>query len=147
MINRLAVIGVGLIGGSLSRALRVAGEVGEVVGCGRSAANLERAVALGVIDRFSHDPAQAVMGADMVFIAVPLGAMRQTFSAIKDHLLADAVVTDADIDGSEPRFSFGDRQCAAILGAEVGGDVVQADFGKFALAARDAHDFRSTRSQ
>jgi prephenate dehydrogenase len=94
MIRRLAVIGVGLIGGSLARALRAAGEVAEVVGCGRSAANLERAVELGVVDRFSHDPAAAVTGADMVFLAVPLGAMAPVFTAIKDHLAEDAVVTD-----------------------------------------------------
>ena len=94
MIERMAVIGVGLIGGSLARALRAAGEVGEVVGCGRSAPNLEKAVELGVIDRFSHDPAQAVQGADMVFIAVPLGAMQETFAAIKGHLRDDASITD-----------------------------------------------------
>ncbi|MCG6863427.1 MAG: prephenate dehydrogenase/arogenate dehydrogenase family protein [Chromatiaceae bacterium] len=94
MIERLTVIGVGLIGGSLARALRVAGEVREVIGCGRSAANLERAVDLGVIDSFTRDPAQAVRGADMIFIAVPLGAMRSTFAAIRNHLRDDAVVTD-----------------------------------------------------
>ena len=94
MIERLTVIGVGLIGGSLARALRAAGEVGEVVGCGRSASNLERAVELGVIDRFSQHPAEAVAGADLVFLAVPLGAMRDTFSAIKGHLRCDAVLTD-----------------------------------------------------
>ena len=94
MIDRLAVIGVGLIGGSLARALRVAGEVGEVVGCGRSAANLETALELGVIDRFSQDAAEAVRGADMVFIAIPLGAIRDTFIAIRDGLRDHAVVTD-----------------------------------------------------
>jgi len=94
MIERLAVIGVGLIGGSLARALRAAGEVGEVVGCGRSTANLEQAVDLGVIDRFSHNPAEAVAGADMVFLAVPLGAMQASFAAIKGHLRDDAVLTD-----------------------------------------------------
>ena len=68
-IKRLTVIGVGLIGGSLARALRLAGFVGEVVGCGRSLANLHRAIELGVIDRYCQDPAQAVAGADLVFIA------------------------------------------------------------------------------
>jgi prephenate dehydrogenase len=94
MIERLAVIGVGLIGGSLARALRGAGAVGEVIGCGRSAANLETASRLGVVDRFTHDPAEAVVGADMVFVAVPLGAMRDLFGAIKGGLREDAVVTD-----------------------------------------------------
>ncbi len=76
MIGRLAIIGVGLIGGSLARALRAAGAVGEVVGCGRALPNLEKARELGVIDRFTQAPAEAVAGADMVFVAVPLGAMR-----------------------------------------------------------------------
>ncbi|MGB5831985.1 MAG: prephenate dehydrogenase/arogenate dehydrogenase family protein, partial [Thiohalocapsa sp.] len=79
MIERLAIIGVGLIGGSLARALRAAGMVGEVVGCGRSAENLELAFDLGVIDACTRDPAVAVKDADMVLLAVPLGAMRATF--------------------------------------------------------------------
>ena len=90
MIERLAVIGVGLIGGSLARALRVAGAVGEVVGCGRQRANLERALALGVVDRYSHDIGDAVAGADMVFIAVPLGAVADCFAALRGRLRADA---------------------------------------------------------
>ncbi len=94
MIRRLAIIGVGLIGGSLARALRQAGWVQEVVGCGRGRSNLERALKLGVIDRFSHDPAEAVEGADMVFLAVPLGAMTGVFQAIAPVLASDAVVTD-----------------------------------------------------
>ncbi|NEV63758.1 prephenate dehydrogenase [Thiorhodococcus minor] len=94
MIERLSIIGVGLIGGSLARALRAVGQVGEVVGCGRSGPNLEKAVELGVIDRFTHDPGEAVVGADVVFLAVPLGAMRGALSAIKDRLDASAVITD-----------------------------------------------------
>ncbi len=69
MIERLAVIGVGLIGGSLARALRAADRVGEVVGCGRSLENLELAVELGVIDAYAQDAAAAVDGADLVFVA------------------------------------------------------------------------------
>jgi prephenate dehydrogenase len=94
MIERLAIIGVGLIGGSLARALREAGAVGQVVGCGRALANLERARELGVVDRVTQDPAEAVEGADMVFVAVPLGAMRGVFEAIRDRLDPAAVVTD-----------------------------------------------------
>ncbi|MEO5342385.1 MAG: prephenate dehydrogenase/arogenate dehydrogenase family protein [Gammaproteobacteria bacterium SHHR-1] len=94
MIRRLAVIGVGLIGGSLARALRRVGQVGEVVGCGRGLGNLQRAQELGVIDRYSQDPAEAVVGADMVFVAVPLGAMASTFAALQGHLQEGAVVTD-----------------------------------------------------
>ncbi len=94
MIKRLAIIGVGLIGGSLARALRAAGAVGEVVGCGRALPNLEKALELGVVDTFTQDPAEAVAGADMIFVAVPLGAMRGVFEAIRDHLHPQAIVTD-----------------------------------------------------
>ena len=95
MIDRLCVIGVGLIGGSLARALREAGFCGEVVGAGRNPDHLRQAVELGVIDRFETDPGRAVAGADMVLIAVPLGAMESAFSTIAGHLAPGAVVTDA----------------------------------------------------
>ena len=94
MIRRLTVIGVGLIGGSLARALRQAGAVGEIVGCGRSRDNLEKARALGVIDRYSQSVAEAVAGADMVFLGVPLGAMKSVMEQLRDHLAPDAVITD-----------------------------------------------------
>lgn len=94
LIQRLCIIGVGLIGGSLARALRDAGEVGEVVGCGRGEDNLQAAARLGVIDRYVTDPAQAVRGADVVVIAVPLGAMEPVLRAIVPGLSTDAVVTD-----------------------------------------------------
>jgi prephenate dehydrogenase len=125
MIRRLAVIGVGLIGGSLARALRAAGCVGEVVGCGRSAANLERALELGVIDRWSHDPAQAVAGADLVFVAVPLGTMGQVFGAIRDALAPDAVVTDGgSVKGSvvlDARAAFGQVPPRLVPGHPIAG--------------------------
>uniref|UniRef100_UPI0025EE3AA4 prephenate dehydrogenase n=1 Tax=uncultured Thiocystis sp. TaxID=1202134 RepID=UPI0025EE3AA4 len=94
MIERLAIIGVGLIGGSLARALRAAGAVREVVGCGRALPNLEKAQALGVIDRFTQAPAEAVADADLIFVAVPLGAMRGVFDAIRAHLQPETVITD-----------------------------------------------------
>ena len=94
MIERLAVIGVGLIGGSLARALRGAAMVREIIGYGRSLPNLERARELGVIDRFSPDLGKAVEGADLVFVSVPLGAMRGVFEAIRDRLSPEAILTD-----------------------------------------------------
>jgi prephenate dehydrogenase len=93
-INKLAIIGVGLIGGSLAIALRQAGVVRQIVGCGRGKANLEKAVELEVIDEFTHDVAEAVSGADLVFVAVPLGAMKTVFKSMAAHLKPDAVVTD-----------------------------------------------------
>ena len=95
MIERLCIIGVGLIGGSLARALRDAGFCQQIVGAGRSAENLQKAVELGVIDSYTTDLAQAVRGADMVLVAVPLGAMQSVFSSIQGQLADGAVVTDA----------------------------------------------------
>ena len=94
MIERLCVIGVGLIGGSLARALRDAGHVREIVGASRNPVHLQRAVELGVIDRFDTDLASAVQGADMIFVSVPLGAMGAVFRSIRDALTDGAVVTD-----------------------------------------------------
>ncbi len=94
LIRRLAVIGVGLIGGSLARALRKVGEVDEVVGCGRGRPNLEKALELGVIDRYTQDIGEAVRGADLVFLSLPLGAMGAAFDAMRDQLDPAAVVTD-----------------------------------------------------
>jgi prephenate dehydrogenase len=94
MIRKLAIIGVGLIGGSMARALREEGVVQEVVGCGRGKANLDKAVELGVIDHYSHEIEKAVRGADFVVLAVPLGAMQASFEALQDVLAEDAVVTD-----------------------------------------------------
>ena len=94
MIHRLCIVGTGLIGGSLARDLRRLGKVDEVVGSSRHAANLKRAVALGVIDRFDVDVSRAVAGADMIVVAVPLGATRGVFERIRDAVDEAAVITD-----------------------------------------------------
>jgi prephenate dehydrogenase len=94
MISKLVVIGVGLIGGSLACALRKAGEVERVVGVGRGIANLEQAVALGVIDSYSQDAAQAVADADMVVIGATLGSTADILARIAPALEPHAIVTD-----------------------------------------------------
>lgn len=94
LLNRLCIIGVGLIGGSLARALKQAHAVSEIVGAGRREANLRKAVELGVIDRYETDPAAAVRGADLVLLAVPLGAIRPVLSAIAAHLPEHCVISD-----------------------------------------------------
>jgi len=94
LIKRLCIIGVGLIGGSFARALRRAGVVDEIVGSGRDAEHLAEAVRLGVIDRFDTDPAVAVQAADMVVLAVPMGAMQSVLAQIKQHLSPDCMITD-----------------------------------------------------
>ncbi|MFK5913786.1 MAG: prephenate dehydrogenase/arogenate dehydrogenase family protein [Woeseiaceae bacterium] len=94
MINKLCIIGVGLIGGSLARALKKVGAVAEVVGAGRDVAHLEKAKALGVIDSFETDISLAVKGCDMVVVAVPLCAMTSVFEKIASSYHDDMVVTD-----------------------------------------------------
>ena len=94
IINKICIIGVGLIGGSLARALKKAGAVGEVVGSGRDVAHLEKAKALGVIDRFETDVSLAVKGCDMVVVAIPLGAMQSVFEKIAPVITDDMVITD-----------------------------------------------------
>lgn len=93
-LKRLCIIGVGLIGGSLARALREADAAGEIVGAGRGRTTLKRAVELGVIDRFETDPGAAVRDADMVVVAVPLKAIRPVLASIAGHLPPNCVLTD-----------------------------------------------------
>lgn len=95
MIKKLVIFGVGLIGGSLALALRQAGYCETIVGCSRNVAHLQKAVDLGVIDTFTLDPQAAVHGADMVLLAVPMGAMGELLQQMKPALAADAILTDA----------------------------------------------------
>lgn len=95
MLRQLTIIGIGLIGGSLARALKRAGACARVIGCARTEVDLQRAVELGVIDDYRMEPAAACAGSDMILIAVPLGAMEPVLRAMSGHLSADAVMTDA----------------------------------------------------
>ncbi len=94
MIQRLCIVGVGLIGGSLAKDLRRLGQCGEIIGCSRKRENLERARELSIIDAYYLDPAKAVEGADMVVLAVPLGAMAAVLEAMRPGLAAGTVLTD-----------------------------------------------------
>ncbi|MFA5626834.1 MAG: prephenate dehydrogenase/arogenate dehydrogenase family protein [Thiohalomonadaceae bacterium] len=94
MIQQLCIIGVGLIGGSLARALKAAGAVSQVIGCGRDPVQLQQALELGVIDRAELDPVVAVQAADVVVLAVPVGAMGGVLRIIAPHLAADTILTD-----------------------------------------------------
>ena len=94
LINKLCIIGVGLIGGSLARALKKSHAVAEVIGVGRDVAHLEKAKSLGVIDKFDTDVTSAVKGCDMVVLAVPLGAMQSVFEKIAPVLADEMIITD-----------------------------------------------------
>ncbi len=94
-INKLVVIGVGLIGGSFALALKKARVVKQVVGVGRSRKNLQIAMRRGIIDQAETDMARAVADADLVLIGAPVGQMPGIFARIAPVLPPGVVVTDA----------------------------------------------------
>ena len=94
LFRRVAVIGVGLIGGSFALALKRARACGHVVGAGRSKANLALAKRRGIIDSIAASPAEAARDADLVLIATPVSHFEKIFSAIRDNLGKNALVTD-----------------------------------------------------
>ena len=94
VITTLAVIGVGLIGGSFCRALKTAGVVQRVIGYDQNPVNLADALRLGVIDEAAPDCTTAVSCADVLFLAVPVRAMTAVVAACAPHLPFGCVVTD-----------------------------------------------------
>jgi prephenate dehydrogenase len=92
--KRVAIVGVGLIGGSFALALRRAGAAGSIVGVDRDAEALERATALGVIDTAAQSPSEATRGAELVVVAVPVRAVGGALHDIGLALDPGAVVTD-----------------------------------------------------
>ncbi len=94
MIKHLTIIGVGLIGSSLSLALKKSAYVERVTGCGSSIETLQKGVELGVIDAFDASMSAAVNHADVVVLAVPLGAMAAVMKDIKPGLSDHTVITD-----------------------------------------------------
>ena len=94
MIQRLGLSGVGRIGGSLARALRHRGLVGEIIGIDADPSNLAIAKKQRLVDHVSPSIAAAVTGADWVVIATPVGAMLTIFSALRPSWRDDVVYTD-----------------------------------------------------
>jgi prephenate dehydrogenase len=136
---RVAVIGVGLIGGSFALALKAARACGSVVGIGRSAANLEDARRLGIIDAVGTDAA----GADLVLVAAPVAQCAAIFTSLAPVLKPGAIVTDA---GSTKRDVV--AAARAGLGAKLGQFVPGhpiAGAEKSGAAAASAELFRQRR--
>lgn len=136
--ERAAIVGVGLIGGSLALAARAAGLIGEVVGLGRSAANLDVARQRGIIDHAVQDPA-AIGPVDLVVLAVPVRSTARMAAALLPHLRPGTVVTDVGSVKGEVV-----AQCEAALPADrpfVGGHPI-AGSERAGAAAADAGLFR-----
>ena len=90
----VSIVGVGLIGASLGLALKGAGVVREVIGVGRSSANLDQAKKMGAIDRVA-DLAEAVQSSQWVVLCVPVAQMRSIFAQLEPHLGSNTLITDA----------------------------------------------------
>lgn len=93
--ERVAVIGVGLIGGSFSLALKEKKLCGHIIGVGRSPANMKLALERGAINSIEADAGEAVRDADFVFLAVPVAQFSGVIRSIKKTLKPGAIVTDA----------------------------------------------------
>src|SRR5690606_4916640 len=92
--DRIALIGIGLIGSSLARVIRREGLAGEIVISTRSAETLTRSEELHLGDRYVADAAEAVRDADLVIISVPVGSSETVARQIAPNLKAGAIVTD-----------------------------------------------------
>lgn len=110
MIERLAIVGVGLIGGSFARALRAAGAVKTIVGSDADQANLEQARTLGIVDEAASSAAEAVRNAQVVFIAVPTCSIPAVVGEIARSLAAGCIVTDGGSVKTEIV-----RECEALM--------------------------------
>ena len=95
MLDKVVIVGVGLIGGSFARALRHAGVVGHLVGVGRSQDVMARALALGIVDEVTGDMAVALKGATLVLVAAPVAQTGAILASMLPHLEPATVITDA----------------------------------------------------
>ncbi|HIL93302.1 MAG TPA: prephenate dehydrogenase/arogenate dehydrogenase family protein [Cycloclasticus sp.] len=94
MFNTLCIVGVGLIGGSIARASKKHGLCKEIVGVGRNEQHLQKAVELGVIDRYDLSISSAAKGADAVVVCSPVGSFQSVFRELKKTWSASCLYTD-----------------------------------------------------
>lgn len=94
MIRQLAVVGLGLLGGSAAMAARTRGLAGEIVAVGRNVEHLTRALEKGVVDRVTLDIAEGVRGADFVLLATPVATIEALLPEVWRVAEADAIISD-----------------------------------------------------
>jgi prephenate dehydrogenase len=123
--SKIVVCGVGLIGGSFALALKAAGSVGQIVGVGRSRESLEAALGLGAIDAIAKDWGDALDGADLVLLGMPVGQMATVMAAMAPHLGAETLVTDGGSTKSDvvaaARVAFGAKISQFVPGHPIAG--------------------------
>jgi prephenate dehydrogenase len=143
LFKRVAICGVGLIGGSIAMQARSHGLVGEIIGFGRSQSNLDVALERKLIDFATRDPIEAARGSDLVVLATPIMTMPATLKAMAAHLVPDAVVTDV---GSVKAWVV--RELEPILGPRMALVAAHPVAGKESTgaAAADSELFRGRRT-
>lgn len=94
VVERIAIIGVGLIGGSLALALKQAGAVREVIGWDHNAEHLQHALELGIVDKAAAEICAAVNTADVVVLALPVRCLPEIALQALRYMRADAILTD-----------------------------------------------------
>ena len=94
MINKITIIGVGLIGGSLARALKEKNLAKTVFGYGRELSRLEEAKKCNIIDEYSTQIEEAINHADIIVIATPVGTFRNIFNEVKPLIANDVIISD-----------------------------------------------------
>lgn len=123
--GRLAIIGLGLIGGSLAKALKNRGAVTEVIGYGRRAESLQQGIDLGVIDSYSLDLGVAVRGADIVVVAAPTLSAEGLLVDVVRLVPPTTIVTDvASVKGNLQRAAekaFGSVPANVVLAHPIAG--------------------------
>ncbi|MBI5235732.1 MAG: prephenate dehydrogenase/arogenate dehydrogenase family protein [Deltaproteobacteria bacterium] len=92
--NKVAIIGVGLIGGSLAMVMREKGIAGTITGIGRGIKNLEAAKRLGVVDSITQEIEEGVIDADLVVVAIPVMKTADVLKKAAPHLKTGCIVTD-----------------------------------------------------
>ncbi|HWP64930.1 MAG TPA: prephenate dehydrogenase/arogenate dehydrogenase family protein [Candidatus Limnocylindria bacterium] len=133
MIERLGIVGVGLIGGSLGLAARERGLVRDVVGYGRRRENLELAVARGAIDQIAESLGEVAADADVVVLAAPVGECATLARALRSAARAGTILTDV---GSVKRRLVAELEAAWGDGAVVGGHPIAGSEQRTVAAAR-----------
>ena len=134
LFTRVTIVGVGLIGGSLGLAAKAAGLVGEVVGFGRSAANLHTARERGAIDRIATTAAEATRDSDAIVLAAPVGACAGLAREFSSSARPGTLLTDAaSVKGAlVPTF----EAAWAAVGPVVGAHPIAGSEASGAAAAR-----------
>lgn len=94
MFARVAILGIGLVGGSFALALRRAGIVDELVAYDRDPTAAARALQLGIVDAIANDPCEAVARCNLVVVAAPVAQTESLLDAIAPHFESDAIITD-----------------------------------------------------